>query len=229
MHISFHHLAGTNNLSLSFAFGSLKTGVGMSASRAGSVDLTEDDGDHSDPDGRESGGGGFIVDDAATTIELDEPATNQPVVVARAASSNGSSTSAAAAAAAIAVRPAVSNGSGSGGSSNGTDSLKDTETKLKAAHTTCTATLKRIERDLASLMSEKHATLAKLATIETKLRELPQQMERERAKGIDWNADDFAWSNDVRSVLKSVFGLSDFRPMQKEVINLTMKGMGMYW
>jgi hypothetical protein len=37
-----------------------------------------------------------------------------------------------------------------------------------------------------------------------------------------WNNDNFNWSKDTMNVLKEIFGLKSFRPLQKEAINATM-------
>ncbi|XP_067860832.1 ATP-dependent DNA helicase Q1 [Heptranchias perlo] len=49
-----------------------------------------------------------------------------------------------------------------------------------------------------------------------------------RASAEDWNKKDFSWSQKVGEVLKSVFKLQTFRPLQLQAINVTMAGKDIF-
>lgn len=78
--------------------------------------------------------------------------------------------------------------------------------------------LQQVEAEVEALLQQQHT-----------LRERRDQLLRliqveERAPRKDWTREDFPWSVQVDALMKEVFGLASFRPLQLEVINATLQG-----
>ncbi|EJD76172.1 ATP-dependent DNA helicase [Loa loa] len=79
--------------------------------------------------------------------------------------------------------------------------------------------LERIEGDISSLRKRKRALLERKAQIEKRIVE--RNVENESSFRI-WDSDDFQWMKECLHVLHNVFKLSDFRPLQRAVINAVL-------
>ncbi|VBB29240.1 unnamed protein product [Acanthocheilonema viteae] len=79
--------------------------------------------------------------------------------------------------------------------------------------------LERIESDICLLRKRKRALLERKAQIEKRIVE--RNVENENSSKI-WDSDDFQWMKECRRVLHDIFKLSDFRPLQRAVINAVL-------
>ncbi|CAG9530750.1 unnamed protein product [Cercopithifilaria johnstoni] len=79
--------------------------------------------------------------------------------------------------------------------------------------------LERIEDDICTLKKRKHELLEKKAQIEKRIVE--RNIDNERSFRI-WDSDDFQWVKECRRVLRDIFKLNDFRPLQRAVINAVL-------
>ena len=86
--------------------------------------------------------------------------------------------------------------------------------------------------ELAQVEHQLHQVEAQIESLlqrQTQLKERREQLHRlaaadARAPPADWATASFPWDDQVQSLLRSVFGLSSWRPLQREVINATMQG-----
>ncbi|MFH4976059.1 hypothetical protein AB6A40_002768 [Gnathostoma spinigerum] len=80
------------------------------------------------------------------------------------------------------------------------------------------AELSKLERELGVLKDRKKELLAKK-------RKILQRIDEQNAitaNDSHWESDEFPWSAESRKVLSNVFHLSDFRPLQRSVINCVL-------
>ncbi|VIO89491.1 ATP-dependent DNA helicase, RecQ family protein [Brugia malayi] len=79
--------------------------------------------------------------------------------------------------------------------------------------------LERIEGDICTLRKRKRTLLERKAQIEKRIVE--RNVENESSFRI-WDSDEFQWMKDCRRILHDIFKLSDFRPLQRAVINAVL-------
>ncbi|BDA44413.1 ATP-dependent DNA helicase Q1 [Coccomyxa sp. Obi] len=79
------------------------------------------------------------------------------------------------------------------------------------------AELQEVENEIESLLGRQRSLL----DIKEKLQE--QVAADQRAPKADWQSK-FPWDGQVQSILETVFKLTDFRPLQREIINATLQG-----
>lgn len=86
--------------------------------------------------------------------------------------------------------------------------------------------------ELAQVEQQLHQVEAQIESLlqsQSQLQERREQLLRlaaadARAPRADWATASFPWDTQVQSLLGSVFGLSAWRPLQREVINATLQG-----
>ncbi|PSC67654.1 mediator of RNA polymerase II transcription subunit 34 isoform X1 [Micractinium conductrix] len=84
--------------------------------------------------------------------------------------------------------------------------------------------LAAVEREMRQLESQIEALLARQGVLQAERERLARVASAEaRAPRADWQGS-FEWDARVAQLLRSVFGLAAFRPLQREVINATLQG-----
>uniref|UniRef100_A0A914YYJ4 ATP-dependent DNA helicase n=1 Tax=Panagrolaimus superbus TaxID=310955 RepID=A0A914YYJ4_9BILA len=94
---------------------------------------------------------------------------------------------------------------------------------------------KKLNEELSDINEEITTITAEIRNLQKRKNELiekKQQLERriqDRNTALSedyssWEADTFPWSAEAKKVLKNVFKLDDFRPLQKSVINVVLSG-----
>ncbi|XP_048191172.1 ATP-dependent DNA helicase Q1 [Perognathus longimembris pacificus] len=92
-----------------------------------------------------------------------------------------------------------------------------------------TSELHAIDLQIQELTERQQELLQKKSVLTKKIKQCFQDSEARASSECEsapaeWNKEDFPWSSKVQDVLKNVFKLQKFRPLQLETINVTMAG-----
>lgn len=87
--------------------------------------------------------------------------------------------------------------------------------------------LKQVEKDITTVTQEiqiLQGRKQRLLKKREKLRDSIQQQKSTYLAQKDWERQDFAWSDELEKLRKSVFGINDLRPHQLPTMNATLSG-----
>ncbi|GLI58828.1 hypothetical protein VaNZ11_000592 [Volvox africanus] len=88
-----------------------------------------------------------------------------------------------------------------------------------------TKQLEDIEEELSEVKSQIEFLIQQQDQLRARRDQILRQIDQERrAPKADWCQENFPWSGKLTQTLHDVFGLREFRPLQREVINATLQG-----
>ncbi|GFR46854.1 hypothetical protein Agub_g8494, partial [Astrephomene gubernaculifera] len=96
---------------------------------------------------------------------------------------------------------------------------------VAAAESPLETQLAEVESELGEVKSQLEYLMQQQDHLRAKRDQLLRRIEQERrAPKADWQQDSFPWSSKLSQTLHDVFGLHEFRPLQREVMNATLQG-----
>ena len=85
--------------------------------------------------------------------------------------------------------------------------------------------LAHVEHQLQQIQAQIEHLLQRQSQLQDTRERLQRQAAVEaRAPRADWAAATFSWDAQIFSLLQSTFGISSWRPLQREVVNATLQG-----
>ncbi|GIL70438.1 hypothetical protein Vretimale_3595 [Volvox reticuliferus] len=88
-----------------------------------------------------------------------------------------------------------------------------------------TKQLEDVEEELSEVKSQIEILMQQQDQLRARRDQLLRQIDQERrAPKADWRQENFPWSAKLNQILHDVFGLREFRPLQREVINAALQG-----
>lgn len=86
--------------------------------------------------------------------------------------------------------------------------------------------LDHVESQIEAFIERQQVLYERREKIEKEINEFENQGSRTAtSNGIDWGSRSFPWTEKIDNCLKDVFGLREFRSLQREAINMTLSGI----